>query len=56
MSLVVKARVFDVVITLERLGIEAPFCIHRNLSLAELCLLGSDHDDSVGAAGTVKSI
>ena len=44
------------IVALQSFGVETPFCIHIYLSLSEFCLLGRDHDDTIGTTRTVKCI
>ena len=56
MCLIVKRRILDVIIAFQSFCIETPLCIHIDLGLTELRLLGCDHDDTVGTTRTIKSI
>ena len=55
-SFVVLGRIFDIVVVLGGAHIYTPLGIDRNLGFAEFGALGGDQDDTVGTAGTVKSI
>ena len=56
MCLIIKPRILDVIITLQSLRIETPLCIHVDLGITELGLLGSDHDDTIGTTRSVKGV
>ena len=54
--LVVLPGVGDVVVGLESLGVDTPFCVDIDYRLAALCLFGGNHNDTIGSTCSVEGV